>query len=733
MKSNKNRPSRLHLFWPFSLFLGILLFFLVFFTAAKDDMESTEEHLADTVNYLKKQCSTYSSLNLASETKSLMRIIECSQQVAHNLSADSRLYGATAIDKSAMEEFTQELYITGIIFLDENGTVTSEYCTDSTGSAGLSDTLEKEVLLDVAAHPEKTYSSRIPCEDGSYIDLAAVGRTDTSGIIVTYYHTPLDYIESYSLSFQDLLSGYSISRNSTIVITSGDKVIASTDENLEGTDIKDVEILQNMNKNAVDGKMIHVHNTATAPAHAFGMLDRGRNYYIYVYMPEHAVFETTPRKIFFYMSGYICILLVFQMVRWRTAQSYQKAQLKKDKIYQESLKDAAKKAKSANIAKTEFLQRMSHDIRTPINGIRGMVEIAGHYKNDPIKQQECLEKIWDASGLLLELVNEVLDMGKLESGEIVLESRPFHVLHLIREITTIVEKQAAERGIEIISEEPSVQHPYLIGSPLHIKRLLMNIISNAVKYNKENGKVMLSCHEVRSTEDAAWIEFTCSDTGIGMSKEFQKHLFEPFTQESNDARSTYSGTGLGMAIVKNLLDKMGGTIDFSSEKDVGTTYRITIPFRIDHNASSASGAESSDEEISLSGSHILLTEDNLLNSEIAEFILKDAGAAVTTAHNGKEAVDLFANSSPYEYNLILMDIMMPVMDGYQATSAIRSLDRPDAKTIPILAMTANAFAEDRQKTYAAGMNEHLTKPLDTELVLKTIAKYTTKKEAPSTP
>ena len=261
----------------------------------------------------------------------------------------------------------------------------------------------------------------------------------------------------------------------------------------------------------------------------------------------------------------------------------------------------------------------------------------------------------------------------------------------------------------------------------------MNIVSNAVKYNKENGKVILSCHEVRFTEDTAWIEFTCSDTGIGMSKEFQEHLFEPFTQESHDARSTYNGTGLGMAIVKNLLDKMGGTIDFSSEKDVGTTYRITIPFCIDHNSASTSEAETSDEEISLSGYHILLAEDNLLNLEIAEFILTDAGAVVTKACNGEEALQLFMEASPYEYDIILMDIMMPVMDGYQTTRAIRSLDRPDAKTIPILAMTANAFAEDRQKTYAAGMDEHLTKPLDTELLLKTIAKYTPEKKAPMTP
>lgn len=384
MKSNKNKPFRLRFFWPFSIFLGILFFLLVFFTSANDDIESTEEHLADTVNYLKKQCSTYSNLNLASETKSLMRIIECCQQAAHNISTDNCLHGTTSMEKASMEEFTKEFYITGFIFLDETGTVTSEYCTDSIGSAGLTDTLEKEVLLDVAIHPEKTYSSRINCEDGSYIDLAAVGRTDTSGIIVTYYHTPLDYIESYSISFQNLLSGYSISRNSTIVITSGDKVIASNEEKLEGTDINDIEVLQNINKKAVSGQMVHVHNTVSSPKHVFGMLDQGQNYYIYVYLPEHAVFETTPRKVFYYMFGYICLLLIFQMLRWRTDQSYQKAQLKKDKLYQESLKEAAKKAESANLAKTEFLQRMSHDIRTPINGIRGMVEIAGHYKDNPV-------------------------------------------------------------------------------------------------------------------------------------------------------------------------------------------------------------------------------------------------------------------------------------------------------------------------------------------------------------
>lgn len=367
----------------------------------------------------------------------------------------------------------------------------------------------------------------------------------------------------------------------------------------------------------------------------------------------------------------------------------------------------------------EVLQRMSHDIRTPINGIRGMVEIGEHYKDDPEKQTECRRKIWDTSGLLLELVNEVLDMSKLESGEVVPEERPFNLTELLDEVGETVSRSAEARGITIDPGEWQVPHPDLIGSPLHLKRTVMNILSNAAKYNRENGTISLGCREMKCDGETVWIEFTCADTGIGMSEEFLKHLYEPFTQEENGARSTYGGTGLGMAITKSLVEKMGGTITCQSQKDVGTTFRVLLPLRIDHDAGRRR-QETQQEAVTLEDVRVLLAEDNELNMEIAQFLLNNAGAEVTKAVNGREAVELFQKSEIGAFDVILMDIMMPQMDGYQATREIRAMDRPDAATVPIIAMTANASANDRQKAQEAGMNEHVTKPLESGLLLRTI-------------
>ena len=362
---------------------------------------------------------------------------------------------------------------------------------------------------------------------------------------------------------------------------------------------------------------------------------------------------------------------------------------------------------------------MSHDIRTPINGIRGMVEIGEHYKDDPEKQTECRREIWDTSGLLLELVNEVLDMGKLESSEVVPEERPFNLTELLDEVGETVSRSAEARGITIDQGEWQVPHPDLIGSPLHLNRTVMNILSNAVKYNRENGTISLGCREMKCDGETVWIEFTCADMGIGMSEEFLKHFYEPFTQEENGARSTYGGTGLGMAITKSLVEKMGGTITCQSQKDVGTTFRVLLPLRIDHDAGWRR-QETQQEAVTLEGVRVLLAEDNELNMEIAQFLLNNAGAEVTKAVNGREAVELFQKSEIGAFDVILMDIMMPQMDGYQATRAIRAMDRPDAATVPIIAMTANAFADDRQKAQEAGMNEHVTKPLESGLLLRTI-------------
>ncbi|MDO5767300.1 MAG: ATP-binding protein [Spirochaetales bacterium] len=382
-----------------------------------------------------------------------------------------------------------------------------------------------------------------------------------------------------------------------------------------------------------------------------------------------------------------------------------------------------KKAEQANIAKTEFLHRMSHDIRTPINGIRGMIEIADYYKDNQQKQNECRQKIWETSGYLLELVNEVLDMGKLESGEIVLEEREFDLKAMLDEIISVIERLGASRGIKINIDYSKVHHFKLIGSPLHLKRVLMNIASNAVKYNKENGRIKICVTEKEIDRCNTYIEFDCADTGIGMSEEYSSHIFEPFSQENTGARTQFGGSGLGMAIVKKLVDKMNGSVNFKSEKNIGTVFSVSLPFKLCHKDSPIEENEENKKNVSHFGIKILVAEDNALNMEIAEFSLKREGFLLEKARNGKEAFEIFKNSKEDEFSAVIMDIMMPEMDDLEATKKIRALPRSDAKKVPIIAMTANAFSDDRIKAFEAGMTDHLAKPIDSKTLVQMLEKY----------
>ncbi len=400
---------------------------------------------------------------------------------------------------------------------------------------------------------------------------------------------------------------------------------------------------------------------------------------------------------------------------------------KRELNYQEQLRLTAEQAERANIAKTDFLRRMSHDIRTPINGIRGMVEIGRHYAGDEQKQEECRQKIMDASGFLLDLVNDVLDMNKLESGEIKLDNRPFDLHEVLHETFELMNQQARESGIACTFTPPAITHSRLIGSPLHLRQIWQNVMTNAVKYNKPGGTVHVSCQETAVNGNKAVFVFTCADTGIGMSEEFQKHIFEPFAQENSAARTNYKGTGLGMSIVKELVEHMGGSITFTSKQGAGTTFVLTVPMEIDLSASAADTAPQTAENTSIKGVRVLVAEDNALNMEIAQFLLEDNGAVVTGVWNGQEAVEAFAASEPGDFDIILLDVMMPVMNGLDAARAIRALERPDAKTIPMLAMTANAFADDVERSLEAGINEHLSKPIESDKVIKTIAKYVHKR------
>ena len=696
--------------------IGAVLVIVVGFNTMRAESAQTREQLGNTIDYVKEQCTTYTRYNAAAVTKSLMRIMDNAQQVNRNIG-----YEGSAVDEERLRFYAQEQRLTGIILLDTDGSVQCEYNGDLLNFQTLQKYIERDTVLNVVRYPQKTYASRIDLPDGSYVDISAYGRTDVPGVIVAYYHTTAEYARNYTLTIQGSLAGYNTRDDGVIVVANGDRIIASNDEELADTKVEDSRILQQIKSNLSSAAVGHFKCDGST---YFGGLDRSRDYYIYAYVSDRMVATDMVKNMMAALIIYLVMLTAIQMFRRRSAREYLAERDRREREFREQLMESAEKAEQANRAKTEFLQRMSHDIRTPINGIRGMIEIANYYKDDPDKQTECRKKIWDASGLLLELVNEVLDMGKLESGEIMLEEREFDLKKLLDSVGMVVDKQARERGITIITDGYPVEHCCLLGSPLHLRRLLMNIISNAVKYNRVGGEIRLGCCEKPSADpETAQIEFTCADTGIGMSEEFQKHVFEPFAQERNTARSEYGGTGLGMPIAKSLAEKMGGTLSFVSRQGVGTTFTLSLPFRICHAPEKRNKPKRLLQTSSIAGLHVLVAEDNRMNMEIAEFVLNVEEAFIIKAVNGEEAVRIFADSKPGEIDAILMDVMMPVMDGLEATRRIRAMKRPDARTIPIIAMTANAFAEDRQRAFAAGMDMHIAKPLEGSEMVETLERF----------
>ena len=608
----------------------------------------------------------------------------------------------------------------GIIVLDTEGKTDCEYSTDESLTDEITKYLQKDIIMDFVGYEERSYSERFAREDGSYIDIAACARKDAPGIVAIYYYTPPEFARNYTLTMQGLLNGYSIQKDGTIIVADEGIVVASNDESLLGQNTTDNEVVQAMKKHTDSQHIYHLKNEGIG---CYGIMLKQRDYYIYAYHPDTEVFHNLPLSVISVIFLYYLKISIFWFWTYRTNLTHRKQEQEKDEKYKAELLIAAKKAEAANRAKTEFLQRMSHDLRTPINGICGMVNMADHYADDIEKQKEYRTKVKEASNLLLELVNDVLDMSKLESGEIVLEEVPFNLSSISEEVLVVIEQMAAEQNIRIMWEKKEIIHRNFIGSPGYVKRVMMNILSNAVKYNRENGHVYISCMEIPSEQpEMTTMEFVCRDTGVGMADEFQKHIFEPFAQEHAGSRTKFAGTGLGMPITKKLVEKMGGTITFESKKGIGTTFVIRIPFKIDMDSDKGKKQTDVSDEKSIKGLHILLTEDNELNMEIAEFMLQNEGADVEKAWNGQEAVELFKKSEPGEFDVILMDIMMPVMNGYEAAKMIRSLEREDAKKVPIIAMTANAFTEDRIRAKEAEMDEHVAKPVDVKLLIKVIRK-----------
>ena len=708
------KEKRIHLLGGL---IGICVAVVALFYFFHVEKAEAEERMVEIINYVKVQCSTYTHYNESSESKSLLRAIESARQMSTNI--DMEIENGGQLRREFLKENLKTLWVDGILVLDTEGKTDCEYSTDESLTNEITAYLQKDIIMDFAGYEERSYSERFTREDGSRIDIAACARKDEPGIVAIYYYTSLEFTRNYTLTIQGLLKGYSTQKDGTIIVADNGIVVASNDESLLGQNTADNEVVQAMKRHTDSQHIYHLKNEGIG---CYGIMLKQRDYYIYAYLPDTEVFHNLPFGVISVIFFYFLMFSIFWFWTYRTNLAHRKQEQEKDEKYKAELLIAAKKAEAANEAKTEFLQRMSHDIRTPINGIRGLVNMADHYADDMERQTEYRTKVKEASNLLLELVNDVLDMSKLESGEIVLEEIPFNLSSISREVFVVIEQMAAEQNIRVAWEKKEITHRDFIGSPGYVKRVMMNILSNAVKYNKENGQIYVSCVEIPSEQpEMTTMEFVCRDTGIGMAEEFQKHIFEPFAQEHTGSRAKFAGTGLGMAISKKLVEEMGGTITFESKKGVGSTFVIRVPFKIDLDADKREESKDVSEK-SIKGMHVLLAEDNELNMEIAEFLLQNEGAEVTKAWNGQETVELFRKSESGEFDVILMDIMMPVLNGYEAAKRIRSLDREDAKKIPIIAMTANAFTEDRIRAKEAGMDEHVAKPVDAELLIKVIHK-----------
>ena len=704
--------------WLLVALLGIVLSVAAGMMSYGYMTAQAEQRFADVVDYVATQSLSYDAFNSAYTTKNLIRVMEIAGETARDMERDG------SVDNATLEQYADQFNVSALIVTDASGNLVSESSTDGVGYESLATYLKEAPVLEVAAYPLKSYTARITLADDSVADIGCVSRRDGEGVVIAVRHQGAKAVASNTLKLQSLLDGYETIDNGNIVIESDGKVVATnavepTVLGVFDLPATDVFIVDGIKDRCLAGKVRLVNADGEWYLGTFG---KAHKFYVYTYASARRYFEVVAAVAAGVLALYSGVIAVVVMVRRRADRRRLTDLLQQERDYGDKLAKAAREASSANSAKTEFLRRMSHDLRTPINGIRGMVEVGDANADDLQKQTECRSKIWTASGLLLDLANEALDMSRLESGQVDLELVPTNLATLNHEVRDILERQAEERLVTIICDQQTLDHPYARVSVTHLKRLLLNIAGNAVKYNRQGGYVRLVCREVEPADDAPVYEYTIADNGIGMSEEFQQHLYEPFCREEQQVEGASSGTGLGAPIAKQLVELMGGTMSFTSVLGQGTTFTIRLPFEKCKRSEipQAVRADGGDGD-ALQGLRVLLVEDNDLNAEIAQFTVSRAGAVVTHAKDGESAVEAFAASAPHEYDVVLMDIMMPGIDGLEATRQIRAVDREDAATTPIIAVSANAFADDRRLSREAGMNAHLSKPVSSQELVEALA------------
>ncbi len=559
---------------PLIVLLGIALSVVAGMMSYGYTTAQAEQRFADVVDYVATQSLSYEAFNNAYVTKNLIRVMEIAGEVARNIERDG------SADNATLKQYADQFNVSALIVTDASGNLVSESSTDGVGYESLAAYLKEAPVLEVASHPLKSYTARITLADDSVADIGCVTRRGGEGIVIAVRHQSAKAVASNTLKLQSLLDGYETIDSGNIVIENDAKVVATNavEPTTSGAFVlpaTDATIVDSIKERCLAGRVSLVNANGEWYLGTFG---KARQFYVYTYTSARRYFETVAVVVASVLVLYGGAIAATALARRHAERQRLTDLLLQERDYGDKLAKAAREASSANSAKTEFLRRMSHDLRTPINGIRGMVEVGDANADDLQKQTECRSKIWTASGLLLDLANEALDMSRLESGQVDLDLVPTNLVVLNREVCGILERQAEERLVTIICDQQTLDHPYARVSVTHLKRLLVNIAGNAVKYSRRGGYVRLACREVEPVDGVPIYEYTIADNGIGMSEQFQQHLYEPFSREEQRVEGASSGTGLGAPIAKQLVELMGGSMSFTSTLGRGTTFTIRLPF-----------------------------------------------------------------------------------------------------------------------------------------------------------
>ena len=852
-RNNKTTPNTRT--WVLYILVGALLMAGVVLASGWKALHATEERFCQTIEFVKSQSTSFEQYNDTITAKALRRTAVSVHQLAGDAALDLS-------DPHCLKQQTETLWLTGISVLRPDGTLLCEYTANGIGYAQLEDRLKKETALDVFRFPQKTYLKRVLLADGSAVDVAAHRADHEEVILLAYRCTPAKFVEGTALSVQSILDGYPEETSGTLFIVQNNQVIASNRPELIGQDTTASPPVQEIRSTGLAEKLTPTHGWNGSGCY-FGMYSHGRSFDLYAYTDEKAVFHESLTLVLTALVCYILLVSVLQMLRRRSVQEMEQQKKEQEKKYQTQLEEQNRKLEialqhegAANRAKREFLFNMSHDIRTPMNAIIGFTSLAATHIDNREQVLDYLKKISTSSQHLLSLINDVLDMSRIESGKVKIEEKAVHLPDLVHDVRSIIQPNVAAKRLSLFIDTMDIEDEDIITDPLRLNQILLNILSNAIKFTPTGGMISIRIAQKNGApKGCVCYEFRIKDNGIGMSEEFQKHIFEEFSREESSTVSGIQGTGLGMSITKNIVDLMGGTIALTSEPGKGTEFIVTLCFTrsgqkaepkqlpqleglralvadddtntclnvstmlskigmrpewtisgkeavirtkyaveqgdefsvyiidwlipdmngieivrqirkvignrcpiiiltaydwadIEDEARAAGVTAFCEKPLFLSelrrvlaepfraepasepaqptaadlkGKKLLLVEDNELNREIALEILKETGFVVDTAEDGAVAVQKIKQAAPGQYDLILMDIQMPNLDGYEATRQIRALPDAEKASIPIFAMTANAFEEDRQNALEAGMNGHIAKPLDVPHLLRVLA------------